>query len=91
MGKIYRFYNLFDLNEFDKVGAPDTTQDFDLQDDGFITARLYKGFEYAVSVNGYVLTPKLNDRNPFVSKDGKMAAYIDDNRIFQIGFYADKL
>jgi hypothetical protein len=88
MEKIYRFYNLFDLNEFDKVGAPDTTQDFKLLADGLITARLYKGFEYALIVNGYVLTPKLNDRNPFVSKDEKLAAHIDDQRNLWIGFYA---
>ncbi|MGB2579402.1 hypothetical protein AAIR98_001321 [Elusimicrobium simillimum] len=85
----YKYYNLFNLTDFDALSVPYITRTFELEGQGSVEVRLSRGLTYSLYVNGYMLTPGLNDRNPFVSFDQKMAAYIDEDKNIWLGFYED--
>ena len=81
---MWKWFKVFNLNDFDALGVPDFTFTADLADRGLQTYRLLKGYLYSVIVDGLVLTPFLNDRNGF-NKDNR-SAYIDQDNNLWVGY-----
>ncbi|WP_424244954.1 hypothetical protein Dip510_000062 [Elusimicrobium posterum] len=83
----FRYYNLFNLQELDTLSVPYITRTFELDKDGTAEVSLHKGQHYSIVANGCMLTPGLNGRNPFISHNNKLAAYLDEDKNIWLGFY----
>lgn len=77
------WYQLFDKS--DVAELPYISRVFDLENYGTVEVRLCKGDLYALAFDGYYLPVSLNDRNPFISRDGKYGAVMDRQGFIWLG------
>lgn len=80
----WRWWKVFDLNEFDSLNVPDYYLSVNLEDLGMTDIVIMRGFNISVLFMGYVLTPFLNNRNGF-SMANKVSAYIDEENNLWVG------
>lgn len=71
------WYALFQLE--DVANVPDMTRRFELEKYGTATVRLCKGDLYSLVFAGRYLPVRLNERNPFITQDGKYGAVVDES------------
>lgn len=69
------WYNIGNKAEFEAKGIPQEAFTKELEDLGQQEIVFLKGFSFSVIFMGEMLTPVLNNRNPFDGK--KVACYID--------------
>lgn len=80
----WRWWKVFDLNEFESLNVPDYYLSVNLEDLGMTDIVIMRGFNISVLFMGYVLTPFLNNRNGF-SMANKVSAYIDEENNLWVG------
>lgn len=82
------WYNIGNKAEFEAKGIPQEVFTKELEDLGQQEIVFLKGFSFSVIFMGEMLTPVLNNRNPF---DGeKVACYIDpENSDVWVGYETD--
>lgn len=78
------WWKILDLNEFESLGVPDYYFSKTLNGLGLVDFIVMKGFGISVIFQGYVLTPRLNNRNGFSVAD-KYIAYIDKDNNLWVG------
>lgn len=82
------WYNIGNKAEFEAKGIPQESFVLDLEDLGQQEIVFLKGFSFSVIFMGEMLTPVLNNRNPFDGK--KVACYIDpENSDVWVGHETD--
>lgn len=81
---MWKWWKVFNLNDFEKLNVPDYYLQANLDDLGLTDIVLMRGFNLNVLFQGYILTPFLNNRNAF-SKDHKVGAYIDSENQLWVG------
>lgn len=82
------WYNVGNKAEFEAKEIPQESFVLDLEDLGQQEIVFLKGFSFSVIFMGEMLTPVLNNRNPFDGK--KVACYIDpENSDVWVGHETD--
>lgn len=81
---MWKWWKIYDLNEFNKLNVPDVYLSLNLEGLGFQDIVIMQGFNISVLFMEYVLTPYLNDRNGFSLAD-KVSAYIDEENNLWVG------
>ncbi len=76
-------YNIYNLNDFDKLSVPQVYGSANLEDLGNMPYCITKGQYYGVIFNGEYLVPELNGQNPYVGKHS--AVFIDEDRNLWVG------
>lgn len=81
----WRWWQIMNLDDFDKLNVPDYYLSVNLEGIGVTDIVVMRGFNnISVLFLGYVLTPFLNNRNGF-SANNKVSAYIDEDNILWVG------
>lgn len=83
MDNTLTWYQLFEVKEVDSL--PYVERVFELENYGTATVRLCKGDLYSLVFEGRYLPARLNERNPFITQDGKYGAVIDVNGWIWLG------
>lgn len=79
----WNYWNVYTVEKFEVQNVPQVTITRDLDTLGIVEISFFKGFNLSVLFQGVILTPNLNDRNPFY-KNG-VAAYIDEKGQIWVG------
>ena len=77
------WYKLFKTD--DLIALPYIESSFELENYGAATVRFCKGNLYSLVFNGRYLPCKLNNRNPFITEDGKYGAYLSNDGSVWLG------
>lgn len=85
----WAWYNVLNLNDFEKKGIPQTEIEVDMEGIGLQKILVFKKNFINVIFKETVLTPKMNDRNGF-EKNG-LSAYIDLENNLWVGFNEDNM
>lgn len=80
----WRWWQIMNLDDFEKLNVPDYYLSVNLEGIGITDIVVMRGFNISVLFLGYVLTPFLNNRNGF-SANNKVSAYIDEDNILWVG------
>ena len=79
----WNYWKVYTVKEFEVQNVPQVTITRDLDTLGTVEISFFQGFNLSVLFQGVILTPNLNDRNPF-DKNG-VAAYTDEKGQILVG------
>lgn len=76
---IYRWFKIFNTNEFDALNLVSKTYTFVLEGIGLKSVLVTKGMGYGITYDGVFLSLNLNDLNPFEFDGHAIYVDADDN------------
>lgn len=79
----WNYWKVYTVKKFEVQNVPQVTITRDLDTLGTVEISFFQGFNLSVLFQEVILTPNLNDRNPFY-KNG-VAAYIDEKGQIWVG------